>query len=476
MSENDKRKPSSRITRSMTKKLKLAELNMTKLMDLDDDCLLHLLRFFDIFELIQLRGICCRLDNLILQSRKRFGIIYLYYYYNQLRFWKEKILEILEFVGPQVKILDFDWIPSDHIEDKSIFFYCIAKHFTILENFKYFSKTNMDDKTIQKFAPIVKRLKSLTIISHQIDDNLSDCFLMSESLEELKFESWNRKITKKFFENISNLKSLTINECWNLTSDCYVEILKNNLKLKKLKIKVNSVDYYNYHPILLKGSHNLVNFIVNNLCEIKNLSFDVLSSNVSLLGDLPNLKILEIHQRSRNESDEPWISRELNNLLEKLTEKNIIEELYITGFNSQINVDLIGKLTSLNKLSLYGTQSLGESDLIKLQTLEELEMLAIENLKKSTSVFCLLEPLKNLEKLDLQDTNVTVDFFKELIPILNRLRNRPKLNLQVNRIHREYRAYQVFKDYKNILHVDYNDDDTFASDPDSDENTDSDDY
>ncbi|XP_063705651.1 uncharacterized protein LOC134834798 [Culicoides brevitarsis] len=446
MSESEKRTSSINIVQMATK-LKSEELNMTKFMDLNDDCLLHLLRFFDVFGLMQLRGICSRLDNLILQSRKRFGIVNLKELnLHPFPFKEEKILEILEFLGPQIKELEFSSTFHYFIEDKSVIFDCITENFTILETF-HLEINMLDIKLIEKFAPIVKRLKSLTLGGYEIDDQLSMCFL-NASLEELKIEGCNEKITKKFFENVSNLKSLTIYECSNLTSSCYIEILKHNLKLKKLTLNVNSEGYPYNHLKNLEGSHNLVNFIVNNLQEIEELSFDIFSPNASLFADLPNLKVLNILQQSADYSS---ISRELNKLLEKLIEKNFIEKLSITTeFYSPINLNLVNKLTNLKELSLYGTPELDENDLIKLQTLENLEMLAIENLVKTTSVFCLLEPLKKLQKLKLEGSFVTPKFFRQLISLLRRLENRPKLNLVVDRIHASC-SYDFLRTNKDIL-------------------------
>ncbi|XP_063704997.1 uncharacterized protein LOC134834305 [Culicoides brevitarsis] len=209
------------------------------LMDLNDDCLLYLLRFFDLLELMNLRGVCRRLDNLILQSRSRFATLD---FETVPRKYGAKLLEIFKFLGPEMKSLALDTGRDNlcsNLRDKSVVLDWINEHCVNLESYDHHSIDLSDLRTFQKFRPIVKRLKALSLNYVEFDDRLGECF-KDAKLEALEIV-YNENITEKFFKNVSTLKSLDLGGCSKLTSDSYIQILKKNLTLKKLSININSL-------------------------------------------------------------------------------------------------------------------------------------------------------------------------------------------------------------------------------------------
>ncbi|XP_063706138.1 uncharacterized protein LOC134835197 [Culicoides brevitarsis] len=424
------------------------------LMDLNDDCLLYLLSFFKHFELMDLRGFCRRLDDLIFQSRSRFVTLD---FKNRFKSLDDVLqaLEIIKFLGPVVKSLNLGCLSSywsiKYIEDKSVIFDCINEHCVSLETFDPGYVDFKDFKAIQKFAPIVKRLKSLILNWSDFDDSLGDC-LKGSSLEELRIDN-NPKITENFFKNVANLKSLHITSHKNLTSDSYINILSKNLKLKKLTIFIDDFTFFN--------SEILVTFIAKNLQELEELSFDVFANNVSLLGELPNLKKLEIVQDSEVFTEEGTlyqhlIAQEMEKLLEKLSQRNIIEELYINASAEQINFDLLSNLTNLKKLSL--DKCYGITKMKNPQGLENLETLTIEGVENVSDLLNLINPLKKLKLLDIQHNSVKFEFFNKLIQILKTTEKRPKLKVSVKIICVDQSAdkfHELLKSNQDFIDVEY---------------------
>ncbi|XP_063705775.1 uncharacterized protein LOC134834900 [Culicoides brevitarsis] len=300
--------------------------NSTNFMDLNDDCLLYLLNFMKLEELLMLRGVCIRFDNLLYQYRKRFD----YFSIRDL----PGAYEALQFLGPVIKTIYlyprtfqnavpeiFDWITE----------FCV--------NLESLDLAGVDVIPKQKFITLVRRVTSLTMRGVYFDDSLGDCF-KGTSIEELKLVAL-RDLTEQFFIHISNLRALTICCCRTMPCDSYIQVLKKNLNLKKLEIKVS--DGW-YSPNEIKDSDKLVEYIANNLHEIEELTFDSSVSNRSLFGNLPNLKKLEIELNELDEFDEldswSWnqISHDINKLIENLSKSNTIEILFINGYEHHIDM------------------------------------------------------------------------------------------------------------------------------------------
>ncbi|XP_063704917.1 uncharacterized protein LOC134834257 [Culicoides brevitarsis] len=388
------------------------DLNLgTNLMDLNDDCLLHLLRFFGLLELIDLRGICPRLDFLILEITKKFTSVSLKTLGVDTM---EKFLKLVQFLGPSVKSLALDNLRCGF--NKTRVFEWIDKYLVNLESLSNQGLAFYDSEVIEKFTPIVKRLKSLSLGSfyaYVCRDAMAKCF-RNTKLEELEV-IMSKHITVNFFQYVMNLKSLTLSSCQNLTWENYKQILKKNWGLKQLTIKVNCSEY---QMMTLNESHFLVHFIAKNMHEIEDLTLDFFCPNVYILGDLPKLKKLKLNEFKSDQchADKSVMLRDINRLLDKLSQKNIVEELDISSYDLLVDMKCLRKMTNLKKLTLYGGEYLKE-------------------------ILTLIEPLDKLEELKIEFGSLDLNFLNKLVQILKASEERPKLQVQ---------AYE-FVDEKSLL-------------------------
>ncbi|XP_063701048.1 uncharacterized protein LOC134831283 [Culicoides brevitarsis] len=310
---------------------------MLTLLDLNDDCLLHILKFFSLLELIKIRGTSNRLDNLLRQCRHKYANLnfmdsHQEYYYGS----PNTFHDVLRFLGPTIKSIkissrnnsrDISWIEQ----------FCV--NLETLE-FNYLNFEN--DTEFDKFTAIISNLRSLTIYSNK-KKNFNNYFgnqvVNAPKLEELRITcDFNWCNMGKFFKNIKSLKSFSFHIRAKMKPKFCLEFLKHNLQLMNLEISYFSVE----------NGPDLVNFIANELKGIESLKFyagDV--TNLELLADLPNLKKLSVLKKHDSNFDP---SSAVNNLLEKLIEKNNLQKLEISQIS--IDNDLIAKLTNLKSLSL----------------------------------------------------------------------------------------------------------------------------
>ncbi|XP_063705350.1 uncharacterized protein LOC134834560 [Culicoides brevitarsis] len=416
------------------------------LMDLNDDCLLYILQFLNLIELMDLRGVCCRLDNLILQSRSRFVHFNFKAFPSGQNFDETKFLEILQFLGSTIKSLDlngfFDIFP--YFYGKSVIFQWISEHCVNLETYIHEDFDFDNIPMIQQFASVVRTLRSLTLINCSFDDSLGDCFIDAQ-LEELKVDGM--KITEKFFKNVSNLISLSIRQCINMTADSHIQVLKNNLKVRKLEISS------------ICKTEELVNFI-SKLPQIEELTMNVTSVNFSAFGDLPNLKKLKLSQKYYPVLDKDLVSVEMKKLIEQLKQKNIIEDLETRRMDLHEHLNLISELTSLKELSLDKLNRATDADVKNLQKLVNLEKLTIFSFEKKLSVDSLIKSLKRLQHFLVGIDEIDIEYLEKLTQTLNHSQNRPKLELHVETIHVGEQSdvlYDLLRNNKDVLKVSYYD-------------------
>uniref|UniRef100_A0A336MH93 CSON001662 protein n=1 Tax=Culicoides sonorensis TaxID=179676 RepID=A0A336MH93_CULSO len=414
--------------------------NAPSLMMLNDDCLLYLLEFFNVLELVKMRGICSRLDSLIeifCQKYVNFSFETL-----SLELPTELTLmnarDILTFLGPIMKSLKIDG--GDFSENSNpnrtidwIVRYCKNLESLELENF------TLNRINLKKLTPVIQKLKSLSLgDSTKVNDELGSCLNRAEQMEELII-SGNWEITGKCLTKAKNLKTLSVNCCGNLQSKPFKEALKNNLTLKKLEIRRCD-----------KFDDTVVNCIVEEIKEIEELSLSNVyqcMSNYSRFAELPHLKKLSVEFHS---------FASIDNLLEKLSEKSILEELNYIGSSSNAvdkTIELISKITTMKNFSMAFNSNISDNDLKRLQNLAQLESLSIPGASNVTSdgLLKLLSACKNLHYLDISQVKVDIDFLEKVVQMWRLSQNRPKLQLIVYETNIQEDSEEVEKIQKENL-------------------------
>lgn len=391
--------------------------NAPSLMILNDDCLLYLLEFFNVLDLIKIRGTCTRLDTLI----DRFCQKYVNFDFGTLSFELPTELtlmnarDILSFLGPNMKSLkidgtDFSINTNANRSIEWISRFCKNLDSLELENF------TLSRPILKKLTPVIQNLKSFSIgDSTKVGDELGTCFNGASRLEEVKI-SGNWEITGKCLKKVSNLKSLSVNCCGNLQPKPFKEALEKNTTLKKLEIcRCDRID------------DSIVNFIVDHVQGIEELSMSNIypcMSNYSRFAELPHLKKLsvEFHRFAP-----------IDDLLKKLSTNNILEELRHNGGSShEINptIEHISKLTNLKVLSMAFNSNITDTELKLLKNLSKLESLSIPGAFKVTAdgLLSLLSHTKYLKFLDVSQIQVDDKFLEKVIHMWKQ-ESRPKLEI-----------------------------------------------
>ncbi|XP_063708032.1 uncharacterized protein LOC134836754 [Culicoides brevitarsis] len=408
------------------KKRKLHHVDSIKipfdLMSLDDDCLLHLLAYFTALELIHLRGLCSRLDRLILRHRRN----YVTFNFSSIpisELTSVRVHEILEFLGPVVKSLtinicclnlEYFMGIEGRVKKFAELYSCIAQNCVKLESLTL-EFLDLNSRTVKNLSLVVKKLKSFTLRQCQFGESFVSCFDDVKNLEELSILK-NFSITYEFLTKVSNLKTLCIEDCKNSVFDefDFTKVFKNNSTLKKLEIQ--NCKWLN---------DSLMNFITENVTEIQDLSIsgftDVKIHRISALQHLKRLKIDATNDKGVKSTD-------VESLLNGLNEENL-EDFHFTTDNLCFKIDLVAKFVNLRQLSLIRCNKITDIQMKKLQKLTSLEVLSLEGTAFSqNSLLGLIDSLPRLYLLwmtnDKMSPKLNLEFFEELICLLKKTQDR----------------------------------------------------
>lgn len=417
-------------------------------MILNNECLLHLLECFNILELTEIRGTCSRLDTLIDGFRHKHVNFDFADLWTQLPYdlTLDNTNDILKFVGPTMKTLKIDGRNfSFDFDSNLLLFECIVQFCKKLESLDI-DNFKLDPSVVKKLTPLIKNLKSLSVgESIIVDDELGAFFEGASNLKELKI--FRDCIPSVCLMKVFNLNALSVNDCSDLGSESFKEMLKKNKTLKTLEIHCCE-----------NFDNSVVDCIVDDVSGIEELSFSsnsyTIISNLSRFAELPNLKILFI---------ECLKTDLVNSLLETLSEQNMLEELhlhhhlYLSSFVHPKSV-LISKITNLKMLSMKYT--ITDPELRMLQNLSKLESISIPEANQVTldELLSFLTACKNIKYLDVSSTNVDLNFLQKVIEIWQLSECRPKLEMVVhgtNSVQMSEQVQNLIKDNQTILKLSF---------------------
>jgi hypothetical protein len=232
-----------------------------QLLFLNDDCLMHIFSFLDIYELVKIVDVCPRFREIIISTYKRYknfdfrnvkgmhshsfrGDVYLFSF----AFFQStanasltlmESREILSNIGSHIHNLvvssdKFNKAPHRLLE--LIPKFCQNLEGLSLEGFY------IHDGTLKKFNFLFRKLKSLEIGSCGVDDSIEKHLCHATNLEKLDI-SKNHDIRGVCFKQLRNLKYLNIDRCVNLQPKFITDICNNNKDLQYLNI--NRLDRLN---------------------------------------------------------------------------------------------------------------------------------------------------------------------------------------------------------------------------------------
>lgn len=392
------------------------EENSASLMMLNDDCLLYLLEYLNILDLIKIRELCHRLGALI----DRVSHKYTKFSFGSLssKVTQDTARNILMFVGPSVKVLKLDG--NYFMGDAVPLFGWILEFCKNLQSLNLANIKLNKSLTREALDPVIQNLKSFTISSGadiMEDWRLRICFKGGPNLEEFKLSG--SSCMGWCLLELSSLKTLSVNGCCGLQPSAFKRALIKNTTLKKLEIA--RCDYLD---------DSVVDYIINNVTGIEELTISSdypRMSRLSRFAELPFLKKLSVETSNVAQVDE---------LLEKLWEKNILQHLSFFTYSSTNVIpkfSLICKLTNLKTLSMTCTVNLTDGELKMLQRLTQLQSFSIPGAIRVTSdgVLSLLFACKNIKYLNVSWTNLDVMFLEGVIQLWKKEEYRPKLEMVV---------------------------------------------
>lgn len=439
-------------------------------MMLNDDCLIHLLKFFNVRELISIRGTCTRLDTLIEGFRHKF----VHFDFDSLPITilvPSDYFDILMFVGPSMKSLKINGFYLN--DDEYLIFGWIFEFCKKIESL-HLDEFRLNLKALNKLAPVVQHLTSLSFGAFNRvtirDNKLGDCLRRALNLKELNIYG-NIRISGECLSKISKLTSLNVSQCRFLQSELLKKALMKNTTLKELDIG---------HCWILDDS--VASCIVNYLKELEKLSFSIGSiTNYCLFGNLPNLKKVHIYFYD----DSPL---QIDLLLERLAERNILEELHLNNIwrlpIATPNMNHISKMTKLKTLSMKNFLQMTDAKLKPLENLRQLESLSISGAPilsagaykiTENSLLSLFSACVYLKYLDVSHSNVDSFFLKKIIHLIwQQSEYRPKLEMVVEatNIKRGYRQIQcLLKESSKFLKLSFGSTNVVGFADDSDDET-----
>lgn len=419
------------------------------LLRLNDDCLLHLYKFLDILDIINLSKTCDRLQELnepIFQKCENFDLnkhskAPLFDFSLSLMDVRTLLTNLGQYIrcltingsllkSPnQSRYLDLIYRLCPQLNELRLHEIILVLH----SNLNGHRKENND-------YPTMKNLKTLELIKC---DGIDDQYLMkklgrSSQLTKLIIYRCD-DISGKFFDVLKNMETINIQRCHQISTARIKQLLSSNVKtLTNVTILRTTLNY------IQSNNMSMIEMFGGSIKNLKYLHTDIplydticlkLTDAISdrnqinkLSNQLNNIEILSIPNASEN------VAPILNELC---ANNKIIEKLDIS-YKSFASNDLIEKnllqLKTLKLLKLNDVQNM--TSLFVIECAKELEQLSVLSCRKAklsdTDVVKIVEFGKNLCELDVVGTNVTWNVIEKIADILVKFNDRPKLILKLS--------------------------------------------
>lgn len=397
---------------------------------LNDDCLLHIMKFIDLAQLWHLQDFNQRWRELVSVTFRKLDFTAARC--RDLTF--TTISEMIDLLGHRVKSMTIDFPDYEFFVP---LFELIARKCDRLVNLDI-DNLVIDSKLVKVLPSFFHRLRQLQLGSNiYYENDFIDCFRFADVLESISV-SYNYDVG--FLLNVKSLEHLKFGGeiC---SPDKTVRILENNKNLK-------SIEIYAWTPL----DDRIPETMISQLKQLHTLTItiDVQSKvNFELLGDITSLKKMNVTFNTSGLDDCDmmivWHSGALiDGLLKRLTIKNQLEYLFIRCNGAIIKdstIQLISKLSNLSFLGFFPWR-LGHAMAVnlkidKLQTLQNLESFTIttnNNIIMPNACMELIKACSNLSYLDVSgNTLFNMNFVVQLIEFLKNDRRSKRFELTANR-------------------------------------------
>lgn len=263
---------------------------MMSILDINDDCLIHIFEFLSIYELIDIENVCDVFKRIC------------YNVYNSKSFHKMRIelrtlrtdyvKDIFERVGNSMRIFEFSggFIMSEDVKSRII--EGVAKSCPNLKsltvNYTEFSHTNFLE--LQK---CFEKLTYLDLSGCGIDENSLGITLDGEKFKNIKTLklAGNSYMNGSFFKTMKNVEELDVSYCFGLKFHEFSVFLENCKKLVNLNVSASCQvvhDVENFLEILLTYQPHIEKLLMDKTGIVKDLE---------VLSKFNNLKVCSFEGR-----------------------------------------------------------------------------------------------------------------------------------------------------------------------------------
>lgn len=405
---------------------------------INDDCLLHIMKFLNIFDIVSLAATCKHLQNLakaeIFPRKARKISIGTHFGTYKISTMLENplTLDSLEFAFSHLGDFVVDLTIRCHlflkVKSKIGRIYTVLKQCKNLETLQIidFDFTFIETHGLQNIIEKFQYLKELNLLrSTGITNNWLQPLNGASKIDKLTLTAKNQ-ISDNFCNNFKNLCNLTIDfdehTAWR--TDDLAKIFNNNRHcLKHLKLsRLYRFKYYEYVGVL----------ITEKLPQLDYLAIEMqLIDKSHRLIELPHLTSLEIY------SQHYYLS--INPFLRKLSDNGIIQELKIC-YGVFDDEDMSVPPLIFNKLQRFCCSELiNMSRFLKFMTRSQMpaihsfELTQFKN-EETNNLLKFIEAKRTLKFIRLNcngsDPLVLIEFLRKIIPILKKSK-REFLNFEV---------------------------------------------
>lgn len=365
---------------------------------LNNDCLLHIFSYLDLFDLHSVEQSCQYFKDLTQIEYKKYKILDVAEINQQQPITLMGIRNILKQIGSFINTLKLPGIrffkPTVRIIELIPRYCKNLKHLSI-DGF------TMRHGTLHKFRHIFEKLETLELIHCVLAEKVEVFFALAKNMKHLNLTA-NHELTGKCLDTFTNLESLNLYNCINIQPKFFSQFLKNNKSLKYLNIGrcqrlnpkniedmvTNSIELE--HLVISNNYPSINNNTIAKLGKLQKLkNIQIIKGGFSNLDNLflefaneNKLEHLEIEDGILSDEGLKYLNRFTNlkyfklaykcdfsdDLLNSTIPKNKIEILILTGCNAITDaglIEFIKKTPNLKYLDVSGCTEISEQFVIK---------------------------------------------------------------------------------------------------------------
>lgn len=390
----------------------------TKLDEINDDCLAHIFKMLDIYDLYNIACASSRFQNVFALFKCKFAFTVTNVAATNLKCF-------LQMVGMQIRTLNVLISERNQSSTEIIeFLECVQEHCV---NVKHLSIKKWRHLNFNRFSTLLKRLESLRLDEceyTEINYLLNRRFVIKSWISQPLCSMQLTLQKSSGMSDLTNLTSLKLHRCKGFKPTDLQEFLIQNNQLNELSLLALE-DFMNSNV-----DESFYDGLAQYLQLVETISIDVkTTSYIQFIARLPKLRSLQLLDYT------VYNDRIVDRLLRKLSETNTVEELDLYHCNLGLNsYRVVSQFQKLHTLKLRKNFWFTDQHLATLNLMQSLKSLCcFDNVVLTDDgVVSLVRMAPQLIQLDVswcfQVTNRTIHDIQYL---LQHQRYRPKLDILV---------------------------------------------